>query len=268
MDTYADSITKSSSPEALLFALRDAIAGHQNLWNKGILHQNIGINNILRGLEGAPVGSRGIVIDLDLATKYDRTEGLCKVDWLKDTRTFQSYLVLRSEQLASEDRHDEIPAHDHLDDLESFFYVFLWTTIGHQLNEDRIPIELIPRPAKLTRFNEAARQAASQKNEILGDPSDIKLDPSWPTQFSTLKDRLGNFLYYHMWKKKKSTPQPVFCNKKVAEAHYAIILGYIDQTIQELKDDKVADSKTLTTDFVKEESDALAALRIKNGRQK
>ncbi|KAF9051306.1 hypothetical protein BJ165DRAFT_1608155 [Panaeolus papilionaceus] len=264
MDAYGGPLTKSLSPEAFLFAFRDAIAGHQRIWDKDIIHRDISINNILLGLEGAPEGWRGVVIDLDLAIKADRKESLCRVDWLTGTRMFQSYLVLRSEELVHQNRHDEIPAHDHLDDLESFFYVFLWVTMGHRLKQDRTLIEFNPRPNNLTLFNQAAKQASSHKNDILRDPSDVKLDPSWPTQFSTLKDRLGNFLDYHAQKKKKATPQPASLSKTVAEAHYAIILGYIDQTIQELNDGKVAPPKALEIDFKEEESNALETLRAKN----
>ncbi|KAF9051307.1 hypothetical protein BJ165DRAFT_1524257 [Panaeolus papilionaceus] len=255
MDAYPHSITESSSPEALLFALRDAITGHQNLWRTGIIHRDISINNTLLGPEGAPEGSRGIVIDLDLAVKTDHKTSLYKVDRLTRTHAFQSFLELRSEQLTSENRHDEIPAHDHLDDLESFFYVFLWITVGYQRKEGRPSIELGTRPASLQVMQAEALIASGHKYTLLDVPNLVKLNPSWPAQFSTLKRRLSTFFNHHIKMKINSPPQqPCLCK---AEAHYAIVLGYIDQTLQELKDSKVADPKTLTTDFVKEESDAL-----------
>ena len=38
--------------------------GHRNLWNKGVLHRNISINNIALGQDGARPGNTGVLIGL------------------------------------------------------------------------------------------------------------------------------------------------------------------------------------------------------------
>ncbi|KAF8971748.1 hypothetical protein BDZ97DRAFT_1784905 [Flammula alnicola] len=68
------SLRDFTNHEQLLFAFRDAIAGHQNLWNVGILHCDISIDNILLGKPEAQIGYRGILIDLDMATWLNRPE--------------------------------------------------------------------------------------------------------------------------------------------------------------------------------------------------
>ncbi|RXW17578.1 hypothetical protein EST38_g8274 [Candolleomyces aberdarensis] len=103
MKAYGPSIKHFSTVEQFLAALRDAIS-----------------DNILMcppGLE-ADEGERGVVIDLDIA------------------------LRLGSNAPAADNRADfkiqqEISAHDYLDDLEAFFWVFAYIIIVYKSNGER-----------------------------------------------------------------------------------------------------------------------------------
>ena len=47
--------------------------GYHNLYKEGILHRDISVNNILIGKPGVLSQNRGIIVDLDMAIKSDRT---------------------------------------------------------------------------------------------------------------------------------------------------------------------------------------------------
>ncbi|KAF9549926.1 hypothetical protein CPC08DRAFT_715355 [Agrocybe pediades] len=109
-----------TTPEEVLYALRDAIQGHKNLWDKGILHRDISVNNILIAHSGK-VQQRGTLIDLDMAISIDRTKNLAGTH-RTGTYVFQSVSVLSKGRPGDANGHP----HDYLDDLESFLYVLCW----------------------------------------------------------------------------------------------------------------------------------------------
>ena len=55
--------------------------GHRNLWQAGILHGDVSINNVLIRKPNAEVGNRGVLIDMDMAILLDRMESLASVDF-------------------------------------------------------------------------------------------------------------------------------------------------------------------------------------------
>lgn len=57
-----------------------ASIGHRILWEAGILHRDVSINNVLIGKPNAEAGNRGVLIDWDMATRLDQTETLASVD--------------------------------------------------------------------------------------------------------------------------------------------------------------------------------------------
>ena len=89
-------------------------------------------------------GARGNLLDLDLAIRLDRTRSLAATDFrtvssltllhptftqkCQGTRAFQSISVLES---YDNDRSEPRPPHDHLDDMESAFYVFSYIAEGY-----------------------------------------------------------------------------------------------------------------------------------------
>ncbi|KAF9045001.1 hypothetical protein BJ165DRAFT_1326031, partial [Panaeolus papilionaceus] len=111
----------------LLVALRDAITGHKSLWGAGVVHRDISVNNILyRKSDNAESALRGVLIDLDLAVQLFRKISNAAVDFRTRTRAFQSICVLESPQFAPVKEGDPVLLHDHVDDLESFFWVLFW----------------------------------------------------------------------------------------------------------------------------------------------
>jgi serine/threonine protein kinase len=120
--------------------------GHQRLLSDDIriLHRDISHNNILLGLDGASDGDRGVLIDLEMAFRSTDANPRVKVDYTivsiillsapiasslpipfpQGTRLFQSIRVLDSYYPMG--FH---PDHDHLDELESFFYVLTYVLL-------------------------------------------------------------------------------------------------------------------------------------------
>ncbi|KAF5323747.1 hypothetical protein D9619_012876 [Psilocybe cf. subviscida] len=116
LEAYGPPIHYFETPLQVLYAFRDAVAGHRALWIKNILHRDVSIHNILIGKEDARAGNRGVLIDLDMAinvTAYTPSKNP-----RTGTRAFQSVITLRPDARM-------IPQ-DHRDDLESFYYVLLW----------------------------------------------------------------------------------------------------------------------------------------------
>lgn len=94
LEAYGRSIKYFQTKMQLLYAFHDVVAGersslnfssnsqtffltgHKNIWQKGILHRDISLENILLGKPNAEVGNRGVLIDLDMAIKVDRQTNL------------------------------------------------------------------------------------------------------------------------------------------------------------------------------------------------
>ncbi|KAF6747060.1 hypothetical protein DFP72DRAFT_781367, partial [Ephemerocybe angulata] len=113
----------------LIAALRDAIQAHHELWLLGILHRDISIRNILLGDPNPEhVGQRGILIDFDMAIWMSRTAESVSKDPRSGAQRWQSIATLRN-RIAFAKKKLDPPAADHLDDLESFFYVLCFLVL-------------------------------------------------------------------------------------------------------------------------------------------
>jgi hypothetical protein len=113
-------ISKFTSPDELLLSFRDAIRGHRSLLTTGgILHRDISINNIMMTdpLYPRPDKFSGFLIDLDLAIRVGSFGIPCGAPHRTGTYEFMSIENLRA-----------VPGFVHTfhDDLQSFFFVFLW----------------------------------------------------------------------------------------------------------------------------------------------
>ncbi|KAJ3518590.1 hypothetical protein NMY22_g13599 [Coprinellus aureogranulatus] len=102
----------------LLYALRDVLIGHRELFMRGIIHRDISMLNILLGEPGAEEGDRGILIDLDMAAYTENGASYLPADPQIGTRIYQSVSVISALSTTPP------PPQDYSDDLESLFYVY------------------------------------------------------------------------------------------------------------------------------------------------
>ncbi|KAF6760723.1 hypothetical protein DFP72DRAFT_1091924 [Ephemerocybe angulata] len=126
MESYEGFLNTFTSRYQLIAAFRDAILGHQRLLLKGVIHRDIGMNNILLGVPNAKHGNRGILIDLDMAAWISQNMPSPNQDYRTASALFgpgaQRYYSIYMIYL----RQKKFPSvHDFLDDLESFFWVLL-----------------------------------------------------------------------------------------------------------------------------------------------
>ncbi|TEB21856.1 hypothetical protein FA13DRAFT_1829515, partial [Coprinellus micaceus] len=125
MEKYGKEIEKFTSVPQLLEALRDAIAAHMGLHKIGILHRDISNKTILLGKEGALPGWRGVLIDLSLAFDLElEADSHINNESTMGSHLFKSSAILDSLTELNEGKTP--PAHDYLDDLESFFFVLCY----------------------------------------------------------------------------------------------------------------------------------------------
>ncbi|KAG2012256.1 other/FunK1 protein kinase [Coprinopsis cinerea AmutBmut pab1-1] len=126
MEKYGNCALGFESAKQLTCGFRDAIAGHQRMYiKKNIIHRDISPRNIVFGTEDAEPGWEGVVIDPELGTytnghpeaNEDHAIASCEFG----TKAFTSMLI-------AETYHPDVPPfpHDHADDLESFFWSFLY----------------------------------------------------------------------------------------------------------------------------------------------
>jgi hypothetical protein len=127
--------TRQPSPTlSLLRCIRDAIRGHYSLLTHGkILHRDISINNIMMTDDSTTTGNsrredgfEGFLIDLDLA--LDIGEGPVAASGAPErTGTFEFLSIEALEWVRDSSSSTHIDfLHCYYDDLQSFFYVFLY----------------------------------------------------------------------------------------------------------------------------------------------
>ncbi|KAA8894639.1 hypothetical protein FN846DRAFT_819189 [Sphaerosporella brunnea] len=125
MTPIGKGLEKFSSYTELLAALRDAIRGHQHLYQKHhILHRDVSVHNILISPPGHP--SAGVLIDLDLAINTNRAAN-SGASHRTGTPDFMALGVLEGEP------------HRACHDLESFFFVLLWLATFYDADGNRRP---------------------------------------------------------------------------------------------------------------------------------
>ncbi|TFY78658.1 hypothetical protein EWM64_g5356 [Hericium alpestre] len=201
MASFGHPLTKFANLLELLAALHDAIAGHQWLYENGILHRDISIGNIL--ITGLEDSNRGILIDLDYAIKHFKYESLWD-DERSGTIAFMSYEVLMHERYdfqaiasaklqlkepSSDDEEEpeavslpgppDLVKHDAVHDLESFFWVLCWICMAREgPAKPRVfnPTEMTPPRQWLIKIFEQRNSTnlALQKKEIISSPKKFK----------------------------------------------------------------------------------------------
>ncbi|KAJ2926456.1 hypothetical protein H1R20_g10630, partial [Candolleomyces eurysporus] len=222
-------IKRFTSAKQLLCALRDAIAGHMELYKKGTIHRDVSIHNVLLGKPGAEPGSRGVLIDFDMAIHRDEN---APSDWHIGTRLYQSISVLSSGRVPH-----PLP-HDHLDDLESFFYLLVHIMFSYDSTGNSHPADDM-----LLRWdNQDLRLAAQSKEAFLTRkylPEEI--EERWPSPCVDLVLAIRIFVQSILYKKlilNKYTPDVRKGGEKVLASnvveHYTYILQLFDKAIEAL----------------------------------
>ncbi|KAF7975925.1 hypothetical protein HWV62_8195 [Athelia sp. TMB] len=133
--TYGWPIFYASSLLELIGSMRDAIIGHQNAYNRGVLHRDISEGNILiTGKNLDERGKRGVLIDFDNAIFW-KTHQATKGDQQTGTRPFMSAEMLLKSPIfwdfSDAERNKPIPEPQHgpQHDIESFFWVLVHVCI-------------------------------------------------------------------------------------------------------------------------------------------
>ena len=159
---------------------------------------------------------------------------------MQGTRAFQSISALSNDY----DPTGQALAHDHLDDLESFFYVLCWITIGYAGPDNPLP-PLPPldtsRPCVLREWDQNNERAAAACKKGMMIVFDEKVTPYFGPTFQKLLFDLHQFLWPHILEKMQQKCNPKISRKHLldltepAKAHYAAVLGIIDQAIMDLE---------------------------------
>ncbi|KAJ7220134.1 hypothetical protein GGX14DRAFT_355215, partial [Mycena pura] len=123
---YGETLEKATSARHLLCAVRDIVEGHRDsLLELDTLHRDISFNNLLLSLTADD--ARGVIIDWDMAKRMSdlvREQGRgTDGDLRTGTMAYQSVRKLRGDPRLSH--------HDHMDDLESIFYVLCYVLFSH-----------------------------------------------------------------------------------------------------------------------------------------
>ncbi|KAK7044798.1 hypothetical protein R3P38DRAFT_2508887 [Favolaschia claudopus] len=138
---HGSTLEQAHSPLVLLRAIRDIVLGHrESFLERGILHRDISFNNLL--LSAKLEHGAGVIIDWDMARRLiDLLSGTSTTgDARTGTRAFQSVKVLLGSP--------QLGHHDHMDDLESIFYVLYYILYGYDTAGRRLPDEKLGRIAK------------------------------------------------------------------------------------------------------------------------
>ncbi|RXW12794.1 hypothetical protein EST38_g13062 [Candolleomyces aberdarensis] len=247
MKAYGPSVENFTSVMEVLAALRDAIAGHRALLGKNIIHCDVSLNNILLGESDAPEGEQGVLIDLDIACRCDAPFLELRANFTTGTRMFQSLMVLQTCELPE----DDISAHDYLDDLESFFWVFSYILLMYKANGELAVEGLLQEGVR--RWNRAATFAHDTKSAFLNCPAtsyDVarEMDEGWRHAcielFSKFKDYMSNLatekrrlLFEHMGTEAEGEHPNRFSSLlEHVDEHYDYILGLFDDALKKAKE--------------------------------
>ncbi|KAJ7183232.1 hypothetical protein C8R46DRAFT_939265 [Mycena filopes] len=122
---YGDTLEKARSARQLLCAIRDIVQGHRDsLGVKGILHRDISFATLLLSPDE---DVSGVLIDWDLAKEMNKLIAghTAEGDSRTGTRAYQSLKLVSVEHAAA------LGHHDHMDDIESIYYVLYAALYGY-----------------------------------------------------------------------------------------------------------------------------------------
>ncbi|TEB21857.1 hypothetical protein FA13DRAFT_1819279 [Coprinellus micaceus] len=240
--SYGPPIYRFTSVVQLLSAIRDAIGGHQRLVGDDIriLHRDVSHNNILIGNDGAKEGSRGVLIDLDMAFRALDANSIVTADQEIGTRLFQSLSVLMSDYLK-----DGSPSHDYLDDLESFFYLLAYIFLSYKPDGTPLPSD-DDGPSIVWGWAEESPSAALENKYLLfgGGPAAKRVlrlvEGTWGPVCGKLFDELrwwvldkrdekDELLGGYPSERVANPLEPLHSHR---DEHYAQVLNFFDEAIE------------------------------------
>ena len=162
-------IRKFDSVKQFLEACRDFIKAHRSLLNEGrILHRDISENNVIITDAEGEGDPRGMLIDLDLAKNLE--DKPCGARYRTGAMQFIAIGVLEGKP------------HTYRHDLESIFYVFLWTIILYPQRTD----PKLPTPKRLQRWYQGTYQEIADTKK--GHMADDDILDEFPPRFAGLKE--------------------------------------------------------------------------------
>ncbi|KAJ3487660.1 hypothetical protein NLJ89_g11691 [Agrocybe chaxingu] len=213
------------------------------MWEMNVIHRDISVNNVLIGADGAEEGWRGVAIDLDMAVFWERELTMALVDFRTGTRAFQSLFVLNSEKDRGKKR---ILAHDYLDDLESFFYVFCWVCMRYDADANLLK----DPPLREWESENIMLGYLSKKEFLTSDPIEHDhnevIDTFGPI-FQELFDALRAFFrekYYWKLGNRNSMPITIDAMLPRSKKDYATFLKLFDTAIEALKKEEATSSSS------------------------
>ncbi|KAJ7672171.1 hypothetical protein DFH06DRAFT_87419 [Mycena polygramma] len=224
---YGSTLNKASSGLQLLRAVRDIVCGHRDVFleNK-ILHRDISFDNLLlaSGVED------GVLIDFDMPKTLAEIMDKAKGDSKTGTRAYQSVKVLHLDP--------KLGHHDHMDDLESIFYVLVEVCFGH--GEDGT---IVPKDIGHWFSNIKPGFLACVKSTFLRDPLKMIMT-RFPEEQKKILRPLMNQLRLFFGKRldtisnalqaEDPIPFPPFTADAASE-DYAKFIGLIENAIQSLE---------------------------------
>ncbi|CAA7264878.1 unnamed protein product [Cyclocybe aegerita] len=236
---YGKSIDNFESRKQLLYAFRDAVAGHRNLWRAGALHRDISANNILLGNHHAPEGWRGVLIDLEFAVRLRYHDILPRASDKTGTPAFLSTKILHCQTPGSP--WDPPKTHTYVDDLWAFLYVMYWICFSF-----RAPHEIVtPLPQILKDFDATDAALAIRAKEWLFIDGIKALDTFVTPFFGDVFRRLILALQDFLLLAESSLADPGLagptgdirkgCLYNISEDHYEEFLAIVDRATADLE---------------------------------
>ncbi|KAF6760800.1 hypothetical protein DFP72DRAFT_881504 [Ephemerocybe angulata] len=230
MVRYGLPLYQFTSQRQAISALRDAIQGHYNLLNAGVLHRDIAMDNILFGEDGAALGWRGVLIDLDMAIVVQEPLYKMRPESPAGTHLYQSVSVLDIRKILS-----AVP-HDHLDDLESIYYVLCHLLYGYEGVGAPVANAFTGRSTLALWENLKGEDASHRKlNYLMDEGPDVQPPPLyWSSACVDLCNSLHQYILPLERRDRETRQRLAEHLHRGLEQHYSDIIAMFDTALVEL----------------------------------